>query len=236
MAKSVEQRKSDLAAAKDQFRRRPKALLSLDELAVLYGLTKPAFVNLRKTIDGFPDPAKREGNAYFYPAYKAASALHEYVMRNEQQALDRGRRFEALVRPPASNGHDHAGLTMSAQEQLRAYELRERLQKEALAQGQLHRSADCAATTERVFSHISRTFGKPTTSMDPTGQWPADVREAVDKAGQALVLRCYAELRDMLGGHAHQQPSGSPDTGARRARPKRSAKARKSRRPVASKH
>lgn len=226
MSKSNAQRVQDLEEAKKKYRR-SKKLLSLDDLAILYGLTKPAFVNLRKTMEGFPDPAERRGNAFFYPAFAAVSAMHAYVKRHEQQHLDRGRRFSDLVQ--TGNGEDHHGLTLSAQEQLRAYELRDKLTKEALAQGLMHLASDCAETAEKVLSMISRTFGSPCESMDPNGKWPAEVRAAVDDAGRALVLRCYDEMRDMLIPHVDQptsRPSRSRADRAGTKPPRKTGKAR----------
>lgn len=226
MAKSLATRKADLIEAKKRFAR-SKKLLSLDELAILYGLSKGAFVNLRKMIPDFPDPAERKSNAYFYPAHAAVSALLAYVTRHEETQADHARRLRALAGPPQDLGDGDAP-TLTANEQLKAYDLRQKLKEEAIEQGHLHRSDHCAAVSERVFSLISRTFGKPSDSMDPNGRWPAAVRAQIDKAGEALVLQCYNQMRDMLGQDANQQPRGSSTARAGRRRAKPLGKARKS--------
>lgn len=225
MAKSTAQRRQDLEAAKKQFVRKPKAVLSLDDLAILYGLTKPAFVNLRKTVDGFPDPCEQRGNAFFYPAYKAVCALLAYVTRHETAKESHAKRFSSLVAPPVDGDTGNAA-PLTASEQLKAWELRDRLLQEAVAQGHLHRNEDCAAVADKVFSLISRTFAAPSDSLDPNGLWPADIRAEIDKAGEALVLQTYNQMRDMLSPDANQRHSGSSAPGSARGGARKARKSR----------
>jgi hypothetical protein len=224
MAKSDTQRKIDLTEAKATYRRRRKAVLSLDDLSILYGLTKPAFVNLRKTVEGFPDPSERRGNSFWYPAYEAVSALLTYVERHEKTTKGRAKKFSDLVQPTV-NGHAFADEPLTAREQLQAYELRKLLIEEEVAQGVLHRADHCAAVSDRVFSLISSTFGsRLADALDPNGKWDPEVREALDKLGEKLTLQVYEQMKDMLTAgvveHVDRKsagPSGAPKP-RRRAR------------------
>lgn len=205
MAKSNAQRKADLTEAAATYRRRTKAKLTLDDCANLYGLTKPAFVNVRKGMPGFPDPCDRDGNTYFYPAYPAIKAMLDYVERKEKASKDQQSQFARLVTPPREESEDGPE-PLSANEQLKAYDLRQRIIDEEIAHGGLHRSADCSKVATRVFSLISRTFGAGfADTLDPMGKWPAAVRAEVDKAGEGVTLRTYAEMKHMLEG----KPAGA---------------------------
>jgi predicted DNA-binding transcriptional regulator AlpA len=221
MSKSKVERRSELAAAKDHFRRRPKMVLTWEEAAALWGITKPAFHNLAKKMD-WPSPVEQNGNTLLFPAYKAVCAMLAYIDRHEKAARDHARQFQDLVRPAAPEAEDGPP-PLTPQEQLRAYELRQKIIDEELMHGVLHKAVDCATVSDKVFSVISRTFGsKVSDTLDPNGEWPAEVRTAADEAGVALVLQCFGEMKHML----------SPDTGAdlhadkRDPGPKRSRAAR----------
>lgn len=198
MAKSDTQRRADLEDAKVRYRRRTRAVLNWDEIAMLYGITKPAMHNLAKTIEGWPDHVDKKGNAFFFPAYKVVVALLHYVKRKEEAEKGAAIAFQDLVRP-AVTAEDGRLPPMTATEQLKAYELRQKIVDEEVANGVLHRADHCAAVSDAIFTDISRTFGSSLAdTLDPNGQWPPEVRTAVTEAGENLTLRCYARLKDML--------------------------------------
>lgn len=225
MSKSDAQRRSDLEAAKVQYRRRTRAMLTMDEIAALYGLTKPAMHNLHKTIPDFPESVDKKGNAFFYPAYKVVVALLAYVRRKERAERDSARAFNDIV-APARAAEDDQGPLLTAGEQLKAYELRQKIIEEELDHGTLHRGDHCAAVSDKVFSEISRTFGSNLAdTIDPNGKWPPELRAELDTAGEALVLRCFVHMKHMLGGEVdgadksdadHQAPRPTRPPAARR--------------------
>lgn len=217
-----------------QFRRRTRAVLTMDEIAALYGVTKPAMHNIHKLVPDFPEFVDKKGNAFFYPAYKVVVALLAYVKRKEVATRDAARSFQDIVSPDHSAGDDQTP-PLTAGEQLKAYQLRQNIVDEELEQGILHRADKCAAVSEKVFSEISRTFGSNLAdTIDPNGKWPPELRTAIDEAGEALTLRCFGHMKHMLTvgvdgadlNADHEDPGPKKSTGARR-RPRAVGKARK---------
>lgn len=218
MSKSDAQRRADLESAKVQYRRRTRAMLTMDEIAALYGLTKPAMHNLHKTIPDFPESVDKKGNAFFYPAYKAVVALLAYVKRKEVAEKSAARAFQEIVAPAHTIGDDQTP-PLTAGEQLKAYELRQKIIDEEIDHGTLHRADQCAAVSDKVFSEISRTFGSNLAdTIDPNGKWPPELRTAVDEAGEALVLRCFGQMKHMLtaGGDGAEPDVDQQDPGPTR--------------------
>jgi hypothetical protein len=221
VAKSDQQRRIDVAEAKANYSRRRKALVTMDEIAAVYGLTKPAMHNLHKTVTGFPEWTERKGNTHFYPAYKVFTSLLAYLERNEKMAAAQAAQFSELVRPPTA-GDGFEVQPMTASEQLKALDLRQRLIDEAVDQGHLHRADHCAAVSDRVFTKISTTFGRNLAdAMDPNGRWPGWLREDVTERGKQLVLQCFAEMKDMLTAGVVETPQDANGKSTRPAGPPR---------------
>lgn len=203
----------------------------MDEMAALWGITKPAFHNLQKTIENFPEPVERKGLTFYYPAFKVVRAMLAYMDRHVRAEKAKAQQFSDLVRP-ARVEPGEAIEPMTATEQLKAYELRNKLVQEELNQGVLHRADHCAAVSDRVFSLISRTFGSNLAdTLDQNGKWPAEVREAVNTAGENLTLRVFNEMKDMLTagvvGHADGKPPGPSADAKPRGPAGKTRKARK---------
>src|SRR3954471_20363059 len=194
----------------------------MDEIAAVYGLTKPAMHNHHKMVEGFPAWVERKGNAHYYPAFKVFAALLAYLERKEKTEAGQAAAFADLVRPPSRNGTD-AIEPLTASEQLKAFDLRSRLTQEALDQGVLHRADHCAAVSDRVFNLISTTFGTGLSdTLDPNGTWPPEVRAELDKAGENLTLRAFEQMKDML---TVGVVGPTPDADGKSTRPEQPARA-----------
>lgn len=193
--------------------------IKLDELAKVWGVGKPAFVNVRDRIDHFP-AATIDGKTHFYPRLKALQSLDRWERREDANNADKNNRIAQLI------GVESAGAaTMSLSDLTKASALRAEMEERMRAQGQLVAFAKLQTTAGKVFELLSRGLSNMGTVMDPNGAWSSDDRERADKHGRALLLRLHGEMKDMLGPDADRttRPDGDgavapgPDT----ARPSR---------------
>lgn len=178
--------------------------IGLAELAKVWGVGKPAFVNTRDLIPSFP-PATINGKEYLYPRIEALAALDAWERRADAANAQRADRIAALIgfKPDDDN--------LSISDLQKAYNLGVELEQRMIAQGQLVPRSEVNATAGKVFQLLSRFLSDLGTTVDPNGQFPPAVREAADKGGQDLLLRIHAEMRDMLTPHAQRTAPPSPN-------------------------
>jgi hypothetical protein len=209
-------RRGRIATALDGTRN-TKEQIGLSELAKIWGVGKPAFVNVRDRISDFPD-ATMNGNTYLYPRKKALQALDRYERRNDARNDARGKRLAALV----GGGIEESSLSIG--ELMKANQLRADLQEDRERQKLLVPKSQVQSTAAQVFTILQRGLNDLGTLVDPNGQFPPEIREAADKAGQDLLLRIHAKMRDMLAEDADRYnrppPARSGDARARAAAPR----------------
>ena len=185
--------------------------ITLEELAAIWGVGKPAFVNIRKTILDFPKPIV-DGKTYHYPRRRAIEALERHEKRNDEKNDARGKRLAALV----GIGDDLAHLSIT--DLMKANQLRADLQAERERQGMLVPRPKVQSTAAKVFTILQRALNDLGTLVDPNGQHAPEIREAADKAGQDLLLRIHAEMKDMLTSDDDRTTRPAP-TGSGRSQP-----------------
>jgi hypothetical protein len=190
----------------------PKEKILLEELAAIWGVGKPAFVNLRKTILDFPKH-DLDGKTFLYPRRRAIEALDRHERRDDEKNDAKGRRLAALV------GVEDAAVHFSITDLMKANSLRADLQAEREKQGLLVPRPKVQSTASKVFTILQRALNDLGTLVDPNGQHSPEIREAADKAGQDLLLRIHAEMKDMLTSDDDRTPGPAP-TGSRSAKPR----------------
>lgn len=196
--------------------------IQLDELAKVWGVGKPAFVNIRDNIPGFP-AAVIDGKKYLYPRVVALKVLEAWERRGDAANAAKSSRIAALI------GMDHppdSPLTIS--ELQKANSLRIDLEDRLRQQRALVSMTEFSQLTGKMMEIISRGLANLGTAVDPNGQYPAEVAAAADTAGQEILLRLHALMKDTLTQDASLRATGSDRDGgdARRARPARSPRKR----------
>ena len=198
----------------------PEDVLALEEVALIWGVSKARFVTVRNQIAAFPDarPAPKglglQPNAIVYPARVALEAMLEYAQRHETAAKAKAARTQAILgRARAAD----ESIAMHTPNELAALnrtmiemENREREQRLYIP------VAEVQAVAADVFSEISDFVGGFTNKLDPHGVLAPDLRKRMDEVGREALLSFHRRMRDMLGGDAVAQ--GNRDT-PYRARP-----------------
>lgn len=209
-------------------RARPDDVLSLAELALIWGIGKGAFVNIRNRMGGFPDAAPGPQNSLLYPALKALKVMLEHETRADAAEQERASRAAAILGMDGRKGGRRKAdeVVLPPSELLKLSRLRAEIEERERTQGEYVKLADVRAQGARVYSVMSETLGQLSMKADPNGLWPPEVREAVDKAGRQQLLVVHRELSDMLGPDADSEPSrpsksGNASSRARGASPRR---------------
>lgn len=168
--------------------------IELLELAKIWGVGKPAFVNIRDKIDPpFPAPTV-DGKLYRYPRKKALQALDRWERRGDSAAAEKADRLARLV----GADPETATSAFSISDLQKAHNLRIEMEARMREQGLLLARAEVQATAGKVFEILSRALSSLGTLVDPNGQWAPEDRAAADKAGEDLLLRIHAEMRHLL--------------------------------------
>lgn len=230
MSKSSTQRRADVQAALKHFRKAKDKDVTLDDLALLWGVTKARFLNVVRPIPDWPEPKGKRGNQHIYDAVACLESLLAWETRNDQ--AESGQRAKIAKILGRQSAGDEPDSTLPPSEILKLARARAEIEERLIAQGHLHLASECEATTERVYSIISAPLGNLAQAVDPNARLPASVRETLLKLGRALNLRIYDELRDMLGGDVDQRPSRAKTPRKRTDRARRTAPSRKRQDPL----
>lgn len=219
VAKSDPKRLKDLEAALG--RAKPRDRLTLEECAVLWGVTKPRFVSVRNQMPAFPDPVDKEGNVFFYPARKALQAMLGYERRHDELAKARQSRADAILgkhRVSRTEGDDgsHSPNELATLSRIAAdAEERERLQR-------LYVPIDEVVTIAGdVFGEVSDTLSQLAMLIDPHGRLDPKVRADIDKEAKGVLLRCHRRMKDILVVDVDDTRDRGPAGKARAARTRR---------------
>lgn len=178
--------------------------IELLELAKIWGVGKPAFVNVRNRIADFPT-ADVDGKTYRYPRKKALQALDRYERRHDAAAEDKAERLARLVGADPAAG----ATAFSVSDLQKTSQLRVEMEQRMREQGMLIARADVQQTAGAVFEILSRALSALGTLIDPNGQKTPEERAALDKAGDDVLLRIHAQMRHLLAPDAVVRPTGS---------------------------
>lgn len=214
--KTNAQRLSDLQAALKLAK--PKDRISLGDLAALWGVTKPRFVNKRAEIAGFPDPIAIEGNANFYSTRDTIKAMIAFLERHQRQALDRQKRQARLL----GNGVDAEALAQHTPAELATINrLATDLDVRERTQGLYMAVMDVQVVSGEIFSEISEFMSNLSNLIDPHGKLAAEIRKTIDIKAHEALLKLYSKMKALLSEDAIHPGTRAPDRSPRKARPRR---------------
>lgn len=218
-------------------RAKPGDELSLAECAMIWGIGKGSFVNVRERMGKFPAPKPGAGNSILYPARQALEAMLEYETRADAAERDRQKRAAAIMGMTGGRGRRKAEeVFLPPSEMLKLSRLRAEIEQREREQGLYAPIADLRNLLASVFGTLSETLGRLELKADPNGLWEPEVRQAVQAAGRECLLLIHAQVSDMLGPDADNGPprtkkprspgNGSGLAPARRKAPGRAGKHR----------
>jgi hypothetical protein len=208
-------RRSDIAAALK--RAKPSDMLTLEELALIWGVTKPRFVTVRNTMADFPAPLPGQGNVYIYPARKALEAMLKHETRHDEAASQRRARADAIL---GRNGKGKASDTLgdhTPNELVLLSRLAADVEERERAMRIHIPAVEVSDTAGDVFGEMSEFLSDFANEIDPNGLLDPDTRERIDKAARERLLHFHRRMKHILtaDGDAGGAPSGQ--TGAGRA-------------------
>lgn len=221
-------RLNDLRAALK--RAKPNDLLSLEDVALLWGTSKSRFVTVRDQMATFPTsiPAPKDmglaPRAYVYPARAAIEAMIAHATRHEDIDRAKAARTAAILGERRAGGDETPLHRVNELQTLNrmAAEIEERER----AQGEYVPRADVAAVAGEVFSEISEFFGILSNKLDPHGELAAELRARIDALGREALLRFHARMKDMLEPDAVAKANRDQADRAGKTRPRRASKGR----------
>jgi hypothetical protein len=215
--KSSVARRADLKAALKRFKK--GETITLDDIARLWGVTKPRFLNIRNDIADFPEPIGKQANALLYDAKPTLECLLNHETRNDQAVAKRSSKVARIL--GASKADEEEPLPPT--EMLALARAGAERDKRLREQGMLVKFTDVQQVASEVFGEMSSTLSKLSDLVDPNGKLPAHVRDLVDGGGKDVLLRLYNRFNDMLGGNADLN---AHPAAANRARPHRARRPR----------
>ena len=225
--KTDSKRLVDLKAALKALGRKKNPLISLDDCAALWGVTKPRFVTKRKEMAGFPDMVERDGNAHLYPAREALKAMIDFIERHQAASTSKAKRLGELIGTDQMAEHIAGGFSIA--ELAKANQLAAELEQRMRDQGLYIRVDDVQRVVGMVFSEMSETLSNLSNIVDPHGRLDPSVRTLIDTNAHELLLRTHRNLKGMLSpdavDDANRKPAGKP----RKARIRRERSGRGSR-------
>lgn len=220
-------RRRDLEAALK--RAKDDDLLSLDHLAVLWGVVKTRFVNIRNDIEatiGWPKAEKGPKNTHLYPARDALQKMLDYEKRHDKAESDRRKQVDRILGRTGRGKEADDGYQMPVNEMAQLHRMATEIEERERKQRLYIPATEVAATCAEVFALFSEFCGDLDNRVDPNGELPGPVRARVRELGAELQLRIHREMKDMLSADAHAKPSDAAAHGgaprrARRASPRR---------------
>lgn len=222
-------RRSDLKAALK--RTKPDDVLTLDACAVLWGVVKTRFVNVRNDIEatiGWPQARPGPRNSFLYPAGEAIEKMLAYEMRHDELANERQQRIDKILGRTRRVGSKSAsdGYAMPVNEMATIHRLATEIEVRERNQRLYIPAAEVSATCGEVFAIFSEFCSDLDNRCDPNGELPAETRKRIRALGADLQLRIHGEMKDLLEADANPgstQLAGSRGAArsARRASPRR---------------
>ena len=218
-AKANPHRRADIQAALK--RAKPDTMLSLEELAFVWGTTKGPFVTAKKYMVGMPAPVL-SGTSHLYPAKDALRAMLNYETRNDEAARNLAERQAAILgmkarsERAAEEAAAHSPRDLQVLNRLAAeVEEREREQRQYIP------AAEVAKTAGDVFSELSEFMAGLSNAIDPNGLLDPKLRELIDHKGGEALLSFHRKLKTLLDADAIDQNDRAADDRARKPRARR---------------
>ncbi len=212
-AKANPNRRGDIQRALKKAK--PEDMLSLEDLAFIYGATKGPFVTAKKQMVGMPPPVL-QGTQHIYPAKAALKAMLDYEMRNDAAADDRARRTKAILGTIAGDRMDQSSGLPARELQIlnrTAAEIEERER----AQRRYIPAEEVAMVAGEVFSELSEFMAGLSNKLDPNGLLDPRLRALIDTGGAEALLGFHRKMKDILDADADHADPGRAPSRARRA-------------------
>jgi hypothetical protein len=203
-------------------RAKPKDVLALNELALLWGVSKARFVTQMKNMTGFPDPQPAPkgmglpANSHVYAAQGAIDAMLAFANRHEASSKAKANRAAAIIggsRQVAEAASLHSPNDLRVLSRL-AMETEERERE----QGKYVAAAEVSQSVGDIFSMISDFCAGLPNKIDPHGELPPKARETAREGAADLQLQLYQRVKHLLAPDA--APEGNRDTSHRARKPR----------------
>lgn len=200
----------------------PDDRLSLSELAMIWGVSKGAFVNLREKMADFPDSIEGPRNSLIYPASGALKAMLEYETRADEAELERQRRAAQIMGMDRGRGRrKRQEIFLPPGEMLKLSRLRAEIEQREREQGEYVHRDKVRGVAARIYGVLNDHLSQLETRVDPNGLLPTEVRAKIGEDGRAALLAIHADLSDTLGVDADDRPSRAARPRKQAPRPKR---------------
>lgn len=194
VAKSINRRKALAEALKSTAK---GETITLDEMMILWGVSKGTFVNTRNLIPYFPEAAfVGAKNVINWPRKEALEALTKWEMRGDGEAKAKTQRLNKMMGLDSEEGEDSI---ISISEMSKASGLRADVEERMIRQGELVPISDNRRVAGRVFEIISRNLSRLGSVIDPNGREKPELRARLDQNGSNLLLAIHRELSLALG-------------------------------------
>lgn len=209
-------------------RAKPNDLLSLDDVALLWGTSKSRFVTQREQMANFPAPApapKEMGlapRAYVYPARAAIEAMIAYANRHED--LDKAKAARTAAMLGQRRGAIDAAPLHNVNELQTVNRLAAEIEERERTQGLYIPVADVAAVAGELFSELSEFVSELANRIDPHGALPPGVRLLIADQGKEALLLIHRRLKDMLRADAVAETNRDPADSLGKSRARRPRK------------
>lgn len=212
-------RRSDIAAALK--RAKPNDMITLEDLAFIYGTTKGPFVTAKKQMTGMPAPVL-QGTVHTYPARAALQAMLNYEKRNDAIADDRAKRTNAILGNLVKDRMDETASNALPARELQilnrmATEIEERERNQRLY---IHAS-EVSQTAGEVFSELSEFMAGLSNKIDPNGLLDPALRAVIDTNGSEALLGFHKRLKLLLDADVLAGSPGRAHDSARKPRSRR---------------
>lgn len=226
-------RVKDLQAALK--RAKPGDKLALAECAIIWGIGKGAFVNVRNRMADFPDPEPGPANSLLYEARPAIQAMLNYETRADAEERERQARAAAVMGMKGGRGRRKKDeIFLPPSELLKLSRLRAEIEQREREQALYVKRREVEDMLGDIFGIQSEHLGQLSLKADPNGLWDPEMRAAVDAAGRDVLLLIHGKISHMLPKDADRRPgrtkksgsqgSGSGGAPARRQRTRRPSK------------
>ena len=202
---------------------KPKDLISLAELASLWGTSKQRFVTKRPEFIDFPDPVEKVGNAFLYAVKPCVQAMINHIDRHQKASTTKAKRLEELIGLDQMAEHIHGDFSMA--ELAKANQMATELEAREREQGLYVPIAEIQRDIGMVFSEISELMSNLSNIVDPHGKLPPENRALIDKNGHDQLLRLHKTLKRMLSPDVVEGPNRRKNARARKAPARRQRKA-----------
>jgi hypothetical protein len=193
------------------------SMLSLEDLAEIWGVVKSRFVTVKNKMPDFPPPIP-QGTSHIFEARTALKAMQAFERRHDDAAQKLKKTTDAILGnvrtgrlDQIDTGHTPRDLSVLSRLAAEAEE-RERAQREYIPK------AEVAQRVGDVFEEISNFCSRLSNEIDPHGRLDPKVRAKIDERAAEALRRSNKILKDLLSPDANQGSSGKPPRRARKPR------------------